>query len=219
MFVGHIGVALALTRADPRVNSGVLVTAALLLDIVLWAFVLIGWESVSIPADFAASHQPEFVFPYSHGLAATVFWSALAGAAGSRIYHASGNGWRAAVVISAAVFSHWLLDAIVHRPELPLGGVASPKVGLGLWNWMPAALVAEAALLFVGVYLAVRGSNLSRVRAIAVVTLGLMLLAFTILGMTIAPAPPSAQAMAGSSLATIVVICGLASWIGRVEQV
>lgn len=70
MFAGHVGVALALGRADRRINVGVLAAAALLLDIVLWLFVLAGWEAVSIPSDFGSTHQPEFVFPYSHGLAA-----------------------------------------------------------------------------------------------------------------------------------------------------
>ena len=62
-------------------NVGVFVVAALLLDLVLWLFVLLGWESVTIPANFANTHQPEFVFPYSHGLVASVVWSALAGTA------------------------------------------------------------------------------------------------------------------------------------------
>ena len=80
MFAGHVGAALALGRAERRLNVGVLITAALLLDVALWLFVLMGWESVSIPADFVRTHQPEFVFPYSHGLSAGVLWSALAGA-------------------------------------------------------------------------------------------------------------------------------------------
>ncbi len=68
MFAGHIGAGLAIGRADRRINVGVLISAALLLDAVLWLFILLGWESVSIPADFAASYQPHFNFPYSHSL-------------------------------------------------------------------------------------------------------------------------------------------------------
>ncbi len=66
MFAGHLGTALAFGRAERGVNVGVFVVAALLLDFLLWLFVLLGWESVTIPADFASKHQAEFVFPYSH---------------------------------------------------------------------------------------------------------------------------------------------------------
>ena len=78
MFAGHIGTALAIGRAERAVNVGVFIAAALLLDFLLWLFVLLGWESVAIPANFANAHQPEFVFPYSHGLLASLIWSALA---------------------------------------------------------------------------------------------------------------------------------------------
>ena len=68
MFAGHVGAGLAIAGAERRLNVGVFIAAALLLDLVLWVFVLLGWESVAIPADFAHTHQAAFVFPYSHGL-------------------------------------------------------------------------------------------------------------------------------------------------------
>src|SRR5262245_56870374 len=79
VFAGHIGAALAIGRSERRVNVGVFVVAALLLDIALWLFVLLGWESVVIPPSFSATHQPEFVFPLSHSLAASIAWSAVTG--------------------------------------------------------------------------------------------------------------------------------------------
>ena len=78
MFAGHIGVGLALGRAERRVNVAVFVGAALLLDAILWLLVLAGWESVAIPADFERSRQPVFDFPVSHGLPRALPWSALA---------------------------------------------------------------------------------------------------------------------------------------------
>lgn len=108
MFAGHLGAALAIGRAERRVNVGVFVAAASLLDVVLWLFVLLGWESVSIPPNFANTHQPEFTFPYSHSLAAGTFWSGAAAASGilaySRLHAAK---WRVGALIAAAVFSHW----------------------------------------------------------------------------------------------------------------
>jgi hypothetical protein len=72
-------------RAGRRVNVGAFIFAALLLDGVLWLLVLLGWESVAIPANFASTHQPEFVFPFSHGWLASIARSALAGAGATKV--------------------------------------------------------------------------------------------------------------------------------------
>ena len=215
MFAGHIGAALAIGRAERSVNVGAFIVAALLLDFLLWLFVLLGWESVAIPADFAKTHQAEFVFPYSHGLVASVVWSALAGMVGFVFYSRLQTRWRAAALVAIAVFSHWVLDALVHRPELPLAGSASHTVGFGLWNNMPLALTVETAIVVVGLFLFVSRTKLARSKSIALVVLGLIVMAFTALGMTMAPAPPSAMAMAASSLGTLALVCGLAYWLGR----
>ncbi len=219
MFAGHVGVAMAIGRAERRVNVGVFVAAALLLDFVLWLLILLGWESVNIPTHFSNTHQPEFDFPYSHGLLAAVLWSALAGALAllccSRLQ--GDPKWRIAGLVAAAVFSHWLLDALVHRPELRLTGDTSPAVGLGLWDRMPAALAVEAAIVAVGLVLFVRGSGLSRGRAIAMAALCVVILAFTIMGMTVAPPPPSVPAMAISSLVALAAVVALAAYLGRLD--
>ena len=216
MFAGHVGAALAIGRAAREVNVGVFVGAALLLDLVLWLLVLLGLESVAVPANFASTHQPEFVFPYSHGLLASVLWSAIAGAAA--LLACSDRPtlkWRVAVLVAAAVFSHWLLDALVHRPEMPLTGGTSPMVGLALWNSLYAALGVEALVVAMGLLLFVPGCGLSRSRSLGLTALTLVILAFTAIGMTVAPPPPSALAMAGTSLATLGVVCGLFCWLGR----
>ncbi|MFC5497802.1 hypothetical protein ACFPOE_09695 [Caenimonas terrae] len=175
MFAGHVGAALALGRAQRRVNVGVFVLAALLLDAVLWVLVLLGWESVAIAPDYASTHQPQFDFP----------------------------------------FSHWLLDALVHRPELPLAGDASARLGLGLWNAMPLALAVEAAIALAGLALFLSGAGLSRGRKLALALVLLVVLAGTVAGMTVAPPPPSIAAMAWSSLGAIALVCLLAGWFGR----
>lgn len=216
MFAGHLGAALIIARAERRVNLGVFVAAALLLDGLLWAFVLLGWESVVIPGNFADTHQPEFGFPFSHGLVASLAWSALVGAAAfAGSIQPNAVRWRAAWLVAAAVFSHWLLDALVHRAEMPLAGAGSPTVGLGLWQSIPAALTVEAVVVVAGLWLFVSGSSLARSKLIALAMLTLLVLIFTALGMTIAPAPPSVTAMAASSLVTLIVVSVLCLWLGR----
>jgi hypothetical protein len=219
MFAGHVGAAMAIGRAERRVNVGAFVIAALLLDIVLWLFVLLGWESVSIPGDFAARHQAQFVFPYSHGLLASIAWSAIAAAITFLFCSRLGQArLRAAALIAAAVFSHWFLDALVHVPELPLAGAASRKVGLGLWNSMPFALALEALIVLAGIWLFVPGARLSRAKKGSLAALALVILAFTVVGMTVTPPPPSVPAMASSSLLTIVAVGALATWLGRLAS-
>lgn len=216
MFAGHVGAAMAIGRAERRVNLGALVFAAVFLDFALWLFVLLGWESVTIPVNFIATHQPEFVFPYSHGLLASIGWSALAGIATFLWYpRLSQAKVRAAALVAAAVFSHWLLDALVHAPELPVAGASSGKVGLGLWQTMPVALAVEAFIALVGLYLFLSGASLSRAKKFWLAALSILILAFTVVGMTVAPPPPSVVAMAASSLVTIIVVCALAYWLGR----
>ncbi|MCG2592748.1 hypothetical protein LZ009_08125 [Ramlibacter sp. XY19] len=212
MFAGHVGVALAIGRVERRVNVGVLALAALGLDLLLWAFVLAGWESVVIPPDFASRHQPQFTFPWSHGMLPAAGWSLLAGAwAYAGLSKPAG---RAAVCVAAAVFSHWLLDALVHVPEMPLAGAGSPKVGLALWNAMPVALGLESLVVVAGLWLFLSGAGLSRAKAAGLVGLCGSVLAMTIAGMTVAPPPPSAAAMAASSLGAIVVVVALLAWLG-----
>jgi len=215
MFAGHVGAALAIGRAERRINVGAFIAAALLLDVIFWSFVLLGWESVSIPADFAERHQADFVFPYSHGLIASIAWSVIAAAVFAWGAQSGAGTWRAAALVAAAVFSHWLLDALTHQPELPLAGADSAKIGFGLWRNIPLALAVEAAIVVAGLAIFLRGSVLSRGRSLALAALTLVTLAFTVAGMTVAPPPPSAFAMAASSLVTLIVVCALAWWIGR----
>jgi len=216
MFAGHVGAGLALGRAERRVNVGALVLAALLLDLVLWLFVLAGWETVVIPTDYATTHQPEFTIPYSHGLVATLAWSVVAGACAFAVSPPPRRvKMRAAGLIAMAVASHWLLDALVHTPGLPLAGEGSWKVGLGLWQRLPLALLLEALLVAAGLGLFLSGAQGSRGSKIGISVLSIALLGLTVAGMTVAPPPPSGAAMASSSLVTLLAVGALYFWLGR----
>jgi len=159
MFVGHYGVAFAVKTERNKIPLWVLFVAVQLLDF-LWApFVLLGIEKVRfIPGITATNALDLYYMPYTHSLVGALFWSAVAFA----IYKI---GWRniasnsAALLVGFAVFSHWLLDLIVHRPDLPIYD-DTLKVGFGLWNHRGIEFALEIGILLVGavVYLKRNGA-------------------------------------------------------------
>ncbi len=159
MDAGHAAVALAATKAAPRVNVGWLVFAAFLSDFLFGFFVLMGKESVHIPADYASRHYLTFTFPYSHGLLLLLLWGTLFGLLVSFLQQQDRP--RAFVVVTALVLSHFLLDGLVHVVGLPLIGEGSPKFGLGLWRNVPLELVLETIMAAVGIGIYLRLSTTS----------------------------------------------------------
>jgi membrane-bound metal-dependent hydrolase YbcI (DUF457 family) len=100
--------------------------------------------------------------PYTHSLVAAALWSAAA----TMVYKAirkAGASNRAAALVGLAVFSHWVLDLVVHRPDLPLYD-NTLKVGLGLWNYPAPAFLLEAAILFGGIVLYSRSTTAQSAR-------------------------------------------------------
>src|SRR6266516_2409047 len=154
MFVGHYGVSFAAKKAEPSIPLWVLFIAVQLLD-VLWApFVLLGLEKVRIVPGITASNPLDLYYmPYTHSLVAALFWSCV-GALAYRLIARPARR-RTSVVVGFAVFSHWILDLVVHRPDLPLYD-NSAKLGLGLWNAPALAFGLEAAILFGGSWLYLR---------------------------------------------------------------
>ena len=149
MGVGHAAVAIAASRAIPRLNAGWLVLASLLADFLLGIFALLGLERAHVPPEYPVRHYLTFTFPYSHGLMPLLAWALVLGglvASGRRL-----DRKRAFAVVALVAFSHFFLDGMVHVVGLPLLGENSPKVGLGLWAEMPLELGLETIMAVVGV--------------------------------------------------------------------
>ena len=156
MFIGHIAVGLAAKRVAPKTSLGLLVAAPLAVDLLWPIFVLAGVERVRIdPGNTAFTPLAFTYYPWSHSLLMSLVWSVVAGAAYWlwRRYRAG------ALVLGAGVFSHWVMDAVVHRPDLPLYPGSSTMVGLGLWNSVPATLVVECTFFAAGVWLYAGGTK------------------------------------------------------------
>ena len=151
MFVGHYAASLALKSYEKEASLGVLFLAVQFVDIVFFPLVLLGIERLNFIENYTASTHFELEYmPFTHSLLATLFW---AGAAYALFRWVLLKKNSVAVVIALAVFSHWLLDLVVHTPDLPLWSDASTKFGLGLWNHPVMTYALEAILLLGGLWL------------------------------------------------------------------
>jgi membrane-bound metal-dependent hydrolase YbcI (DUF457 family) len=147
VFIGHNAVGFASKRIAPRTSMLWLMTAPMLLDLLWPIFLLLGIEHARIAPGITRWTPLDFYdYPWTHSLVMAIVWAVLFAA----IYFAFTRYARGAMVLGAGVVSHWVLDFVVHRPDLPLwpGG---PKVGLGLWNVPPATIAIEAALFAVAI--------------------------------------------------------------------
>jgi membrane-bound metal-dependent hydrolase YbcI (DUF457 family) len=149
MFIGHNAVGFASKKFAPRTSLLLLMGAPMLLDLLWPIFLLLGIEHVRIQRGATALTPLDFYdYPWSHSLLMAAVWSIVA----ALLYFAVTRYGRGALVIGVGVISHWVLDFVTHRPDLPLwpGG---PKVGLGLWNMPRAEIVTEALLFALGILL------------------------------------------------------------------
>jgi hypothetical protein len=207
MFVGHLGAGLAVKAAEPRWNLGVLFAAALFADLLLWVLVLFGVESVGASVQSGRARFFTFVFPISHGALASAGWTLAAAALGWAVAGAgTPRRARLACALAIAVASHFLLDLVVHVPDLPVAGGDSAKLGLGLWRAMPAALAVELALAVAALAACMRRAPLPRWRGALLVTVVAITGILTALGPYLPGEPPPATTLAASSLVTLAVI-------------
>jgi membrane-bound metal-dependent hydrolase YbcI (DUF457 family) len=197
MFIGHIAVGFASKRLAPEVSLGTLIGAPLLLDLIWPIFLLLGIETVRIePGATQVTPLDLHDYPYTHSLVAALAWSVFAGG----VHHAFKKDRTAALVIAGSVFSHWLLDFVTHRPDMPLYPGSTKYVGLGLWYSRFATIAVEVPMFLLAVYLYARitkaKDKTGRIAFIALVAFLLVVYFANIYG----PPPPSATAIALSAL-------------------
>jgi hypothetical protein len=211
MFVGHYGPSFLAKRADQTVPLWVLFLAVQLMD-VFWAiFVFFGIERVRIVPGFTKTNPLDLYYmPYTHSLPGALAWAAAAGI----VYGLVTGNRRGGALVGAAVFSHWPLDLLVHRPYLALWDDMA-KVGLGLWDYPILTLAVEGLLVFgsLAAYLKVSrtrvGSRPYSLPALAAVIFALQA------GMLVGPPPSSDRAMAAMALLSYVVIAAAVAWLER----
>jgi hypothetical protein len=210
VLAGHLAVALGTKRLDRELPLWTLVAAVFWLDLLWPVLLLAGVESVRVnPGDTAFTSLAFDHYPWTHSLLAAAAWAVAAGAL-SRLARYS---WRGSLTLGGLVLSHWILDFVTHRPDLPLwpGG---PLVGLGLWDSVLGTFAVEGGLYLVALWLYARGSTgRDRTGRYALVGLGLLI---GILWATQpwAPPPPSSIAVAWGALAMWLLL-PWSAWIDR----
>lgn len=158
MFVGHIAAAMAGKKISTTTSLVWFVAAANFVDLLWPIFLLAGIETVAIDPGNTVFTNLDFVsYPWSHSLLMGIVWGVALGA----FARCRGVSKKASIVIGALVVSHWVLDFVTHRPDLPLWPGAENVFGLGLWNSLVGTYVVELLMWVagIGIYLSVRRSR------------------------------------------------------------
>ena len=172
MLVGHLAAGFIGKRIEPEVSLGVLVIAALLADFIFFPLLLAGIESVAAVPNVTINRVVGRNIGYSHSLAMLVIWAALF--AGG--YFLRRRKPRATLLVFVIVLSHWVLDVISHRPDMPLVPGSSKVFGLGLWNSIPATLIVEGGLWLLAIAVYVRVTRAKNRLGILAFWVGVILL-------------------------------------------
>ncbi len=150
MFIGHFGVGFAAKKVAPNTPLPLLIVAAQLVDLLWPAFLLLGFESVRIAPGITDVTPLDFTsYPITHSLLTSIGWGLAFGGA----VYAFRRDLREMWVLAGCVVSHWVLDLITHRPDLPLTPWGESKVGFGLWYSMTGTLILEVGIFAAGIYL------------------------------------------------------------------
>jgi hypothetical protein len=194
MFIGHFGVGFAAKRVAPTLSLGTAFLAAQWLDLVWPTFLLLGWETVRIQPGATAVTPLVFEhYPLTHSLVGATAWGVLLGVVYALLRRDALTG----IIVGLLVVSHWVLDALVHAPDLPITPDGAARVGLGLWNSMPATLAVEVPLFAAGVWLFAR-STWSRLDTVSRGALGGLVgfLAIIHASNLLGPPPPNVSTIA-----------------------
>jgi hypothetical protein len=212
MFLGHFALSLGAKQAVPSVSLGALILAGQFADL-LWPILLLaGMEHVEIQPGATMVTPLDFVsYPYSHSLMALVGWGVLVA---FTYLLATRSTAAASVTLALLVVSHWVLDVVAHRPDMPLTLGGTTRLGFGLWNSLPATLLVEGLLFVAGTALYLRATTArDRIGSVGLWSL-LAFLAVTYAAAVFGPPPPSQRAVAVTTAAMWLLVLW-AYWVDR----
>jgi hypothetical protein len=187
MFIGHFAVGFASKRVAPKTSLGLLVTAPLFLDLQRPLFLLFGWEPVRVDRGAATFTPYTFdTYPISHSLVTALAWAALF----ALVYWARTRYRAGAITLGLGVMSHWVLDALAHRPDLPLYPGGTAMVGFHLRDSVALAVAIESLMFVAGVALYLSFTRAKDRTGNAALWALVLFLALPFAAKAMSPAPP-----------------------------
>jgi LexA-binding, inner membrane-associated putative hydrolase len=211
MFLGHFGLALAAKRVAPQTSFGTALLATEFADCLWPLFLTLGMEQVRIAPGITRMTPLDFVsYPWSHSLLMDCVW-----AAGFALLYFAMRRYRAgAWVVAAGVLSHWVLDWLSHRPDMPISPWSQQKYGLGLWNSVAGTVVVELGLFFGGLATYLMSTRARDGVGKFALWSFVILIIFIWVGAVFGPPPPSVNAVRASGFALWLAVAW-AYWIER----
>jgi hypothetical protein len=217
MFVGHYGVSFAARRLAAQVPLWVWFIAVQWMDVVWSVLVLLDIEKLRIVPGFTQANALDLYYmPYTHGLPGSIVLSLVLGAIVALFIPT--NRARTLLLVAAASFSHWVLDLLVHVPDLPLYD-NSAKLGLGLWRHVILSFPLELMLLGFGAWFYSRAMIFKSARGRYAFWGFVGLLVIVQVYANFGPPPSSPQIMAVMALGLYVGTALLAGWVERIVKV
>jgi hypothetical protein len=193
MFIGHFGFAFAAKKWDDTPSLGTCFMAAQFIDLLWPIFLLAGLEKVKIEPGNTVFTPLNFVYyPFSHSLFSVIIWGLLFGL----MYYLIKKDRKSAILLGLLVISHWFLDLVVHRPDLPLAPWLDVKSGLGLWNYPVFSVLLESAIFFAGIYFYLSGRKPAGKMAKPALWSFVVFLLFAYIMNMISDPPPNPDAIA-----------------------
>jgi len=211
MFIGHFGAGFAAKKIDNKPSLGTLFFASQFIDLLWPIFLLIGIERVIIDQGNTVFTPLDFIYyPFSHSLIGVLIWAILFGL----VYFSFKRNFKSSVLLGALVISHWILDLITHRPDLPIVPGNDFKVWLGLWNSVILTLLIEGFIFLAGAYLYIKSTKAQNKKGkIGLWSLIIFLIIIYAINVFSAP-PPSTEAIAVAGLFQWAIVAW-GYWIDR----
>jgi hypothetical protein len=151
MIAGHFGFAALVKSRERHAPLWALMLATVWLDIIFVPLFLAGVETIEPVAGARGTYGTGIIHAdYTHSVVGAALLCALLGIAAAARW-----GQRTGVVVGLVAFSHWVLDLVVHRADMPflpadVGGL--PRFGFGLWRFPVVSATVEFALVVVGAW-------------------------------------------------------------------
>ncbi|KAA3633518.1 MAG: hypothetical protein DWP97_08970 [Calditrichaeota bacterium] len=215
MFIGHYGVGFALKKFDSILSLGWLFIAVQLVDIFWTILIFFGIERVEIVPGITEANPLDFVYyPFTHSLVAFIIWSLIVGLI---VYFgkikSSLSKKSLSLLLGFGVFSHFILDLLVHRPDIPLMGTDSIKLGIGLWNYSALAYILEMVIFIGGVFIYFK----SKKQFIKSKKIGLYIFTILLLVINLAnlygPPPENTQMIAVVGFISYILFASFGFWV------